>query len=157
MKKVTFDSTVKPDTPLVLKAIELGWHVAFVTVSAREAKGTDFEISIKKHDLVPELGVWDEGEWDKMRWADESSSERLETIILIISDGSFPKKRNNLNEGELHQLRDALILEAHIAAKRDVFVSNDMKAFINSDKRSKLEAFLKTRILTHAEFEIELK
>lgn len=105
---------------------------------------------------VPELGVWDESSWDEARWADERSSECLEKILTIVSNGSFPKNRDHLSKGYVHQLRDAMILEAHSADKRMFFVTNDITAFIKHGRREKLEALLATRILTPAEFKAEL-
>jgi len=155
MRTVTFDSTAKPDEPLVLKTVDAGWHVAFVSVSIREARGTDFEASLTAHERVPELGVWGESSWGA-RWADRQSSERLISILAIISNGSFSKRREQLTKGQSHQLRDAMILEAHAAAGRDVFVTADAKAFIGNGRREQLEALLKTRILSPTEFEAEL-
>jgi hypothetical protein len=57
MKTVTFDSTTKPEDPVVLAAVAEGWGVAFASVSLREAKGTDFEEDLKKRDRVAELAV----------------------------------------------------------------------------------------------------
>jgi hypothetical protein len=151
MQTVTFDSTAKPNDPLVLKAVDGGWDVAFASVSVREADGTNFDVS-----LVPELGVWDESSWDDSRWADESSSDRLESILAVVSNSSFPKNRRQLTKGQSHQLRDAMILEAHVAAQREVFVTNDFRAFIKQGRREKLEALLQTRILTSSEFDAEL-
>jgi hypothetical protein len=156
MKTVTFDTTTKPDDPVVTKALQGGWHVAFVTVSAREARGTDFEIALREHESVPEIAVWDEGLWDEMRWAGEQDANRLENILSVISSGSFPKVRDNLSEGQVHQLRDAVILEAHVAARREVFVTSDEKAFIRNGRREELQMLLNTRILTPSEFDSEL-
>jgi len=156
MQTVTFDTTTKPDDDIVSTAIEGGWHVAFVSVTSREAKGTDFEVSLKSYEKIPELGVWDESDWDVARWANMKDSNNLNDILTIISNNSFPKSRDNLTKGQLHQLRDAMILEAHSAAVRGVFVTGDSRAFINNGRREKLEALLKTRIVTPNEFEREL-
>jgi hypothetical protein len=134
-----------------VKAIDAGWDVAFASVSVREADGTNFDVS-----LLPELGVWNESSWDDARWADEPSSERLERILAIVSNGSFPKNPGRLTDGQAQQLRDAMILEAHVAAQRQVFVTDDRKAFIKRGRREQLEALLQTRILTPPEFEAEL-
>jgi hypothetical protein len=157
LKTVTFDSTAKPDDPVVLAAIAAGWHVAFASVSVREAQGADFKVSLKKHDRVPELAVWDESPWDEARWADEPSSERLEKILAIVSNGGFPRNRSQLTERQLHQLRDAMILEAHVAAGRAVFVTGDAKAFIRNGRREQLESLLNTRIVIPSEFGAELR
>jgi hypothetical protein len=154
-RTVTFDSTSRPDEPPVLKAVDAGWHVAFASVSVREARGTNFEASMSIHGRVPELGVWGESSWGA-RWADRASSQRLRSILAIVSNGSFPKSRGQLTKGESHQLRDAMILEAHAAAHRDVFVTADARAFIRNGRREQLEALLQTRILNPAEFEAEL-
>jgi hypothetical protein len=151
MRTVTFDSTSKPDDALTLRLRASGWDVAFSTVSRRELHGAEFG-ALKR---VPELAVWNESTWNVARWADAASSERLQRILAIISNGSFPKQRDCLTEGQRHQLRDAMILEAHFASGRDVFVSSDAKAFIRDGRREKLEALLQTRILSPTEFEIE--
>lgn len=156
MKTVTFDSTAKPDDTVVLKAIATGWHVAYASVSLREAKGADFEVTLRNHEQVPEIAVWDESAWGEARWPDESSSERLEKILKLISNSGFPKSRTNLSQGLLHQLRDAMILEAHVAAGRSVFVTSDTKAFIRNGRRDQLQALLGTRILSTEEFLSEL-
>jgi len=157
MKTVTFDSTTKPNNPVVLAAVAGGWGVAFASVSLREAKGTDFEVDLKKHNCVAELAVWGESSWDKARWGDEVSSDQLEKILAIISSGSFPKNRSNLSKGQLHQLRDAMILEAHRADRRTLFVTGDATAFINNNRREQLQVLLTTRILSTSEFEAELR
>jgi hypothetical protein len=155
MQTVTFDSTAKPGEPLVLKAVDAGWNVAFASPSRREARGTDFEVSLNARERVPELGVWGESSWGA-RWANKQSSERLRSILAIISNGSFPRKREQLTKGQSHQLRDAMILEAHAAARRGVFVTADARAFIRNNRREQLEALLETRILSPTEFEAEL-
>lgn len=157
LKTVTFDSTAKAEDPVVLAAIAAGWHVAFASVSVREAQGADFEVALKKHDRVPELAVWDESPWDVARWADEPSNDRLEKILAIVSNGGFPKNRSQLTEGQLHQLRDAMVLEAHVAAERAVFVTGDAKAFIRNGRREQLQSLLNTRIVSPSEFEAELR
>lgn len=90
-KKVTFDTNAKPTDRVVEAAIAAGCYVTYASVSLREAGDTDFEVELKKYDRVPELAVWDESDWNEARWADEPSSERLENILNVISNGSFPK------------------------------------------------------------------
>lgn len=98
------------------------------------------------------------GEWQlgmAVLGSDESLT-RYESILRVIGSGSFPApgKRENLSDGEKHQQRDAMILEAHTRDGRDVLVSDDEKAFIGKDgtKRPKLEALCATRIMTVDEF-----
>jgi hypothetical protein len=126
--------------------------VAYASVSLREATGTDFESTLQAHERVPELAVWDEGTWDECRWADEPSADRFEQVLMIVSSGSFPKVRSSLTAGQLHQFRDALVLEAHSAAHRSVFVTADSKGFVNHGKRVLLQNLLSTQIQTPEEF-----
>jgi hypothetical protein len=73
-------------------------------------------------------------------------------MLFIVSNGSFPKNRENLSEKQTRQLRDAMIFQSHIMAGRDIFVSDDKKAFINHGKRDWLEKSLQTKILSVDEF-----
>jgi hypothetical protein len=75
-------------------------------------------------------------------------------ILAIISDGSYPPsgKRDNLTRGQHHQLRDAMILEAHVREGRDIFVTTDTTGFIKHGRREKLEALCSTQIMTVEEF-----
>ena len=156
MKTVTFDSTEKPTDSIVVTARECGWDVAFVTVTYREVENTDFYVDLKKFGKVSEIAVWDESKWDEARWANEISSNMLSHILSIISNGSFPKTRSQLTDGQLHQLRDAMILEAHANAQREVFVTGDIKAYIKNSRRENLQDLLNTRIVSSSEFELEL-
>jgi hypothetical protein len=105
---------------------------------------------------IPETMVLDQSMLGFAVLGDDDAPARFEQILRIISDGSFPKlgRRDNLTEGETHQLRDAMVLEAHARERRDVLISGDRTAFIGKDgvKRTKLEALCNTRILTVDEF-----
>jgi hypothetical protein len=81
----------------------------------------------------------------------------LESILAIISKGSFPKNREMLSAGERRQLCDAMIFEAHVRNCRDIFVTCDERAFVRDGRRQVLEEQFKTRILTRAEFTDFLK
>ncbi len=152
MRKVTFDTTEKPNSPAVQLALRTGWHVAYVTVSVREAAGTDFEVELKSLNHVVESGVWDESEWDQALWSGDDEGLRFEEILKIITDGSFPRDRSNLSEGQKHQLRDAMILSAHARECREVFVTEDQKAFVKGGRKEKLESLAATRILSSSQF-----
>ena len=152
MKTVTFDTTTKPTDALVTEAVAAGWHIAYASVSIREAEDSDFLVTLVTHDIVPELGNWTESPWDESRWAEETSSRQQEAILQIISNNSFPKDRTLLTVGQQHQLRDAMILDAHAFAQRKIFVTGDAKAFIANDRRQLLQDLLKTTILTPVEF-----
>lgn len=152
MKTVTFDSTSKPNDALLSAAASAGWHISFTTVSLREAEGTDFEQLLRERHLSLEVLVFDESRWDESRWGDETSAIQLRAILRIISSGSFPTTWSTLTTGQLHQLRDAMALEAHVSAGRSVFVTADRRAFINNERRDALQQLLSTRILTPEEF-----
>jgi uncharacterized protein (DUF1330 family) len=46
-----------------------------------------------------------------------------------------------------------MILEAHVREGRDIFVSNDHRAFIRDGRREQPEARFKTKIMVLVEFE----
>lgn len=175
--KITLDTNQLDDKKITVIhsfAKKLGFDVKTVTVTDREIEGSSIK-SLKNPIL--ETGVWDESQWGQSVWGGDSvketfvldesklgsaslgSSEQVslfEVLLKIISNGSFPKagKRDNLSAGERRLLRDAMILEAHIREKRDIFVSDDKKAFIghNGQARKTLEQLGKTKIMTHDEF-----
>jgi hypothetical protein len=82
----------------------------------------------------------------------DDAPARFEAILSIISDGSFSKEgqREELSKGQRAQLRDTMILEAHVREGRHIFVSDDRRAFIARDgeKRRRLEALCRTQIRT---------
>jgi hypothetical protein len=82
----------------------------------------------------------------------DQSAMRHEAILDIIGDGTFPSDGRDLNESERHQLRDAMIFEAHCREGRDIFVTDDEKGFISHGRRKKLEALGNTRIMRTDEF-----
>lgn len=152
--KVTLDTNVLPADDLMAIAAARRIDVAVVTVSEREVRGTKFAV-LKPMTAVPEIGVWDESEWDNFVWdADETEAQPgLEDILRVLSNGSFPSvdAREALTVGQRRQLRDAMILEAHVLESRDVFVSEDRRAFIDHGRRESLERITRTRIVTKAE------
>lgn len=88
----------------------------------------------------------------------DTDTSRLEAILGIVSNGSFPPPggRENLSNGQRRQLRDAMILEAHARESRDIFVTEDRKGFIANGKRGRLENLCRTRICTLDELEAGL-
>jgi len=125
---------------------------AIVTVSDREIRDPKYRAQLKPLQKIHETAVWGEFDWDNAVWAAESSEDDLEVILDIISNQSFPKNREKLSHGQLRQLRDALIFEAHVREGRDIFVSNDEKAFVKQGRRAKLQNRFKTQILTRQQF-----
>lgn len=77
-------------------------------------------------------------------------------VTMFLAPWGCPKNRSQLTEGKRHQLRDALILEGHSAAGRNIFVTEDAKGFIKNGWREQLESLLGTRIHSHSESESEL-
>jgi len=174
--RVTLDTNTldSPKMERVRRVVE-GLPVEFVltTVTERELKGTDL---MPDMDLIAETGVWGESAWGSSEWGGvskevlvlnesplgiaqlgaESDSDSLEEILKVISNGSFPKRgsRDDLSEAQRRQLRDAMILTAHVRERRDVFVSDDHRGFIGKENRvrNRLEPLCKTKIMTTEEF-----
>ena len=67
---------------------------------------------------VLEALVWGESTWGGGLWIGSFESDCLERVLHFISDGSFPQRnhRHALTNGEKRQLRDAMILCAHVRA-----------------------------------------
>lgn len=179
MLKVTLDTNVFPADDLLelKKTSPVDYKV--VTVTGRELEGTKIEVNLKP---IFETGVGDESRWDECVWGDEASKpdiiaetfvlnesklgegklgsrkndSRLEFILSVISNGSFPQQgqRGNLTRGQRRQLRDAMIFEAHVREGRDVFVTEDSRGFMGVDGRikSRLEEEFNTKIMTKKEF-----
>jgi hypothetical protein len=140
-----------------LAATGLAIEFAHVSVTARELEGATRTVVSK--DQILETGVWDESRWDMAVFAGDEEPSNLEQILSVISGGGFPKpgKRDNLSEGYLHMLRDAMILEAHVREGRAIFVTRDTRAYVGrggnkNALRAKLEAMFATRIMTVDEF-----
>lgn len=152
---VTLDTDVFPADELMDLARGLNFSFARVTVTDRETSGTSFESQLIGLEQLLEPAVWGESNWGEAVWTEEGS--RLEEILQVISNRSFPRNRASLSKGHLHQLRDAMILDAHVRENRDIFVSNDSTAFMNEGRRELLQKRLQTVILTKEEFEAQLR
>ena len=149
---VTLDTSVADD--LVSALPNDGFEVTIVSVTDRETEGTPFQVQLRRIPQVPETGVWDESRWDHSVWGSGEDSECLDQALAIISNGSFPEsaQRRSLSPGQRRQLRDAMILCAHVRQHRDIFVTNDLKGFIKDGRRDKLREAFSTRIMTRDEF-----
>jgi hypothetical protein len=184
IRTVTFDTGIIVDhkferIDILDLAKKNSLEIAVVSVTERELNGT--LKSIIEVDTIPETIVWDETPWGDGVWAeavpesfilgesplgvgvlsDDKTAAAFEFILNTISNGAFPRsgKRDNLSEGERKQLRDAMIFEAHVRSGRDIFVSNDRRAFIgkaHQEKRRALEASFKTQIFDRLEFLVYL-
>lgn len=148
MTRVTLDTNILPIDDLLSPARAQGFEIARVTVTDREVEGT--QVYLAGLDTVAETAVWGESRWDEAVWASDNAS--LEEILKIISNGSFPRFRNDLTDGQRRQLRDAMIFEAHVREARDIFVSNDDRAFVRDGRREQLEAKFNTKIIGRDEF-----
>lgn len=149
---------------------------AHVSVSDREMDG--FRPRIAAAEIL-ETAVWDESTWGEAVWGgsgteilevwvlgesqlgravlgDQSDADRLERLLSLVSRGTFPASgsRDDLSNGHRRQLRDAMILAAHIREARDIFVTNDRKGFIGDDGkvRETIESEFGTRVMTADEF-----
>jgi hypothetical protein len=155
-------------------SITVAHELAVVSVTARE-RGNDALVQLVQS--VPETAVWGESNWDQAVWAGDrgpilesfvvgeslvgeamigggASEPSLEELLDIIADGGFPAigKRDQLTKGHRNQLRDAMILQAHSRAARNVLVSDDTQAYVSDGRRERLESLCQTRILTRTEF-----
>ena len=80
----------------------------------------------------------------------------FETILKVITNGSFPPlgQREDLTHRQLTQLRDAMIFDAHVRTRGEIFVTNDASAFIGKGDRQRriLQQLGQTRIMNMKEF-----
>jgi hypothetical protein len=176
MVKITFDTNVLPiknlDSLIKNRPIE----IAVVSVTSRELENHSLAVELKNFEEVTETAVWDESKWDQAKWGpvifetavlgesrlgesvlgSDKDVDVFEKLLDIISTSSFPKsgKRDNLSSGEKRQLRDAMILTAHIRDKRDIFVTDDVKGFIGKkgEIKEKIEKLFGTKIMRKQEF-----
>src|SRR6266571_957906 len=118
MPTVTLDTSVLALADLLKQLERKGFSVAVVTVTDRELEHPDIRPELRDLSSIPETAVWDDTPWGVGLYGG-SDDERLERILDIISSRSFPKDRSNLTPGQRNQLRDALILYAHVREGRD--------------------------------------
>lgn len=176
--RITLDTNAA--TPAVRVRIEeacrsegLTAEIAQTTVTDRETERTRFATR-DAGEPVPESMVSDESPWntavrggavcetlvldesrlDEGALGAEIDDLRLEGILHIIGNGSYPRpgSRERLTTGQRSQLCDAMALEAHAREGRDVFISDDAEAFTRERRRELLEALCQTRIATVDEF-----
>jgi hypothetical protein len=152
MKTVTLDTNVADDAELCRLARATGYDTATCTVTDREFQGTSF--ASLADESFAESFVLDESGLDHSQLQDAGTAAVLERILQIISSGSFPLEgeRDDLSPQRLHQLRDAMILAAHIREGRDILVSNDQRAFVSHGRREALRDEFGVCILTSDEF-----
>ena len=105
-----------------------------------------------KRPMVAETFVLDESALGVGVLASDNDADLFEAIRLIIDNG-FPRpgKRDQLSTGHRNQLRDAMILAAHVRDGRHLFVTGDEAAFIRDGRRERHEALCGTRIVLPTE------
>lgn len=120
MITITLDTDVLPADDLIEAAHGLDCEFAVVSVTRREVDGTSFVVYVEPLGGIHETAVFGQAKFGSSVFGSRRSHKFLEKILSIISSGSFPESRDNLSVGQVHQLRDALILEAHLRKERDI-------------------------------------
>ncbi len=161
MLKITLDTnTIRPEhVSPAIKKLRGGVDVATTTTVAREI-GSVYDPWLHQLQIVPELWVMGESPMGVAALArGEAERELFEALLTAITNGSFPPResRSTLTQGQRNQLRDAMIFCTHVREGRDIFVTNDVKAFGSegSVQRQRVSAAVapQTKIMTLAEFE----
>lgn len=169
---VTVDTNQLDDSRIsrLTAILDLPHELAYVTVTTRERGRT----AVRLAEIV-ETGVWGESRWGEAAWTrpipeawvagesrageavagDDAHTHVFETALAIISAGSFPARgqRAEMAPGQHRQLRDAMIFEAHVRARRHLLLTDDVKGFIRGGRREELERLGQTRIRTSTELE----
>ena len=150
---VTLDTNTVDDRRVVEAARLAGFDLAHTTVTDRELESSGVQVTFENNRVV-EPFVMGESAIGVAALGSRFVADVLERLLQIISNRSFPARggRSNLSAGERRQLRDAMILSAHIRDGRDIFVTNDRKGFIEGGRRERLETEFATRIMTGDEF-----
>jgi hypothetical protein len=154
MKTVTVDTNTVDDPRVVEAARLAGFDLVRTTVTDREMESFGIQTALPQHTPVYEPFVLGESRLGFAVLGSEAVSETFERLLRVISNGSFPPRdrRSNLSRGERRQLRDAMILSAHIREGRQLFVTNDVKGFVQGGRREVLEREFGTKIMTAEEF-----
>ena len=152
MPTVTLDTNVLPADDLRTALEPKGFEFAIVSVTERELGSSDLRAELQHLGTVPETGVWDESLYGQGLYGSVEGDNRLERLLQIITNNSFLKNRASLTPKQRRQLRDAMILYAHIREGREVFVTNDARAFVDHGRRETLQSEFPTQIMTREEF-----
>ena len=131
--------------------------VATTTTVAREI-GSVYDPSLHQLRIASELWVMGESPLGVAVLGGEGDPTFFERVLAAITNESFPKpgSRSSLSQGQRNQLRDAMIFYTHVREARDIFVTNDVKAFGSegTEQRRRVGALAPTtRVMTLAEFE----
>jgi hypothetical protein len=150
--KITLDTNVLPCEDLIEACQAKGWDVARASTTDREFENTQLIDSLPILSRIGEPCVVNQTLVNASILVTENMRQQIRHILSVISNGSFNGERQALTVGEKKQLNDGLIFIAHIAHGRDVFVTNDQKAFIKDGRRKILEETYSTRIMNEHEF-----
>ncbi|WJD61302.1 hypothetical protein [Pseudomonas kurunegalensis] len=153
MEAVTVDTNILPIDDLQAIAESSGYALQIISVTYRELAITDLLEQASSLPRVPESAMFGESFWGA-HFGGVEDAEIFEDVLRIISSGSFPppEKRENLTPPQVNQLRDALILQAHIRTGNKVFVTGDAKAYVNHGRRSIFEDKYGVTIFSRVEF-----
>lgn len=137
--KITLDTNVVDKTELIRRAEELGIDLIVTTVTETELSNSDigFNSTIGR---TPETFVLGESRLGVGMLASDDERDTFEFTLNTISNGSFPPqgKRENLSPGQKRQLQDAMVFATHFRERRDIFVTDDARGFINDGRRKYL-------------------
>lgn len=155
IRSVTFDTNVLPAKELAQRAEDIGIDVQITTVTQREVEGWSAEEVAERFKAVPEVFVLGESRLGEAVLAGDADVDDFELALELISSGSFPRpgSRDSLQPGQRRQLRDAMILCAHVRTGRDVLVTNDRAAFMAHGRREAIREHFSTDVVSVAEFE----
>src|SRR5262249_4808204 len=140
------------DDPRVIEAAkQAGFDIVRTTVTDRELEASGIQTALPAHQPLYKPFVLGESRLGFAVLGSDADADIFENLLQIISNGSFPAKnrRSNLSAGEL---RDAMILSTHIRQRREIFVTNDAKGFIQGGCRERLQSEFGAQIMTADEF-----
>lgn len=154
MTTVTFDTNLVDDQRLLTAAQRAGFKVAHTSVTDRELSGSGVASAEGRKAQLFETGLVGESVAGMFVPGAEHESTNLEAILDVISSGSFPRgeNREHLSNGQRRQLRDAMILSTHVRERREIFVTNDRRGFVDNGRREFFEEQFGTKIMTGEEF-----
>jgi hypothetical protein len=164
--KVTLDTGCSEDPVLVEALRQLGADVAITSTTASEINGSSFSDVFHGLDRKTGPGGWGLN-WGEC-WGGGNSVDYLDRdgvphhgnpfveILEVISNGGvkLPKDWDTLTKRQCNLIHDAMILSTHVQHQRDLFVTDDYRAFVNADRRETLERMFPTKILTLKEARI---
>jgi hypothetical protein len=135
MKTITLDTNVADRQDVIDAAQRRSLEVAVVSVTDREVKLSTYRPGVSAR--VLESAVLGESALGRMVRGSDGETARFERVLQIISQEGFPNSRgrDRLTPPQRRQLRDALILMAHVRVRRDILVSNDERAYIRHGRR----------------------